>query len=74
MEVLGSQTNIQTMLRRARDLASTGKYEDCDKVADVLRSDPSFAMIEPWLADQVFRAQLTELCEEARKKRHADRS
>jgi hypothetical protein len=74
MELPGTQTNLQTMLRRARDLASTGKYENCEEVADVLRSDGSFAMIEPWLADQVFRAQLTKLCEEGRKKRDANRT
>jgi len=74
MEPSGGQTKLQTMLRQARDLATTGNYESCAEVADVLRSDPSFALIEPWLADHMFRTQLTALCEEARKNRHAHRT
>src|SRR5215210_3355798 len=74
MDRRGVQTDLQTMLRKARDLASTGNFANCADVADVLRRDPSLAMIETWLADQTFRAQLTELCEEGRKKRNANRT
>jgi len=70
----GEQTKLHTLLRRARDMASSGAFENCSEIAVAFSHDLQFAIIEPWLTDPIFSAQLTQLCEEARRKRNANRT
>ena len=49
-------------------------FVNCSEIAVALMHDPEFVVIEAWLADPVFSAHLTQLCEEARKKPYANRT
>jgi hypothetical protein len=64
----------QAALRRVRDLARSGWYDDYQAVEAAIRISPDYPLIAEWLADEMFQAQIDQFCADARKANDADRT
>jgi hypothetical protein len=60
------------LLDGAKALARSGAFSQISEIVDVLQRDRDFAIINHWLADELFHAQINSMCAEARKRRRRD--
>ena len=59
----------KALIDRIRDLAATGAFDGCFEIAIALQHDPEFDKFNEWLADDLFAAQIDQLCNELRNTR-----
>ena len=57
----------QGALTRIDRMARTGWYSGCKEIEAELRDSPDYPLFRTYFDDPMFCAQLTQLCEEARR-------
>jgi hypothetical protein len=55
------------VLTRIDRMARTGGYSGCKEIEAELRGSPDYPLVRTYFDDPIFCAQLTQLCEEARR-------
>jgi hypothetical protein len=56
----------EVLIERIRDLAGTGAFDGCSEIALALQHDPEFDKFREWFANDMFAAQIDQLCKQVR--------